>query len=73
MQLSAYVVAMSFKTGKDQLMGINPIMEVGIVRMKDDTKTPRAQVVKKNIEDLDDYWKSFLLRLELLEDVKRED
>lgn len=61
MQLAAEVNAAPFK-----------VEQVGIVRMKPETKSPRCQIVFKDVEELGPYWNSFKKRLITCCDVRRE-
>ena len=61
MQLASYVEATDF-----------PIEQVGIVRMKPETKSPRCQIIFKDVSELEAYWRSFKKRLILTHDVKGE-
>ena len=60
MQLAAEVKAADF-----------PVEQLGIVRMKPDTKTPRCEIKFKSVEELEPYWRSFKYRLLTCWDVRR--
>ena len=62
MQLAAEVEAADF-----------PVERVMVVRLKPETKSPRAQIIIKQVDELQPYWKSFLKRLITCHDVRKED